>query len=232
MVWPITEDIKIPTHWPLAKDKIRFAGDAVAVVVAETREQAEDAAEVVSVEATELPAVTDLEEAAKDEVVHPRRPRHQRRWCTGATAAAGDQSVFESAPVIVEETLHAATPDPERDRAPRLSRLRHPGRMDECTLVSAPPRSRTSRRWRLAIVDRHPAVEVPDHRSRRGRWVRLEAERLRRGGARPRPRAERSGRPVKWIETPPGELRRHDPRPRGDCTTARWPAPTTARSSA
>ena len=46
MVWPITEDIKLPTHWPLTKDRIRFAGDAVAVVVAETRAQAEDAAEV------------------------------------------------------------------------------------------------------------------------------------------------------------------------------------------
>src|ERR671914_209137 len=39
-VWPITEDIKIPHHFPLAKDKIRFNGDAVAGVVAETPEQA------------------------------------------------------------------------------------------------------------------------------------------------------------------------------------------------
>ena len=69
MVWPITEDIKIPTHWPLTKDVIRFAGDAVAVVVAESRGQAEDAAEEVAVQATELPAVLDLEEAAKDQVV-------------------------------------------------------------------------------------------------------------------------------------------------------------------
>ena len=36
-VWPITEDIKVPNHSPLTNDKIRFAGDAVAVVVAETR---------------------------------------------------------------------------------------------------------------------------------------------------------------------------------------------------
>ena len=49
-VWPITEDIKIPVHLPLTKDKIRFHGDAVAVVVAETREQAIDAAALVSIE--------------------------------------------------------------------------------------------------------------------------------------------------------------------------------------
>ena len=58
-MWPITEDIKIPVHLPLTKDKIRFHGDAVAVVVAETREQALDAAENVSVDVTELPAVID-----------------------------------------------------------------------------------------------------------------------------------------------------------------------------
>ena len=58
MVWPITEDIKIPTHWPLTKDVVRFAGDAVAVVVAESRAQAEDAAEEVAVRATELPAAS------------------------------------------------------------------------------------------------------------------------------------------------------------------------------
>src|SRR5438046_421193 len=34
MVWPITEDIKIPTHWPLTKDVIRFSGDAVALSIA------------------------------------------------------------------------------------------------------------------------------------------------------------------------------------------------------
>ena len=68
-VWPITEDIKVPVHYALASDKVRFNGDAVAVVVAETREQALDAAEVVAVTATELPAVVDIEDAAKDEVI-------------------------------------------------------------------------------------------------------------------------------------------------------------------
>ena len=78
-VWPITEDIKVPVHYPLASDKVRFNGDAVAVVVAETREQAIDAAEVVAVTATELPAVIDLEEAAKDEVIVHDDLGHERR---------------------------------------------------------------------------------------------------------------------------------------------------------
>jgi carbon-monoxide dehydrogenase large subunit len=73
-VWPITEDIKIPVHWPLTKDKARFAGDGVGVVVAETREQAKDAAEAVAVDYESLPVVLDLEEAMGDGA------------CTGATA--------------------------------------------------------------------------------------------------------------------------------------------------
>src|SRR4051812_23450261 len=32
--WPVTEDMRAPDHWPLAKDKARFVGDAVAAVVA------------------------------------------------------------------------------------------------------------------------------------------------------------------------------------------------------
>jgi carbon-monoxide dehydrogenase large subunit len=44
---------------PLARDVVRFLGEAVAVVVAATREQALDAAELVSVEYEPLPVVTD-----------------------------------------------------------------------------------------------------------------------------------------------------------------------------
>ena len=102
MVWPITEDIKIPTHWPLTKDVIRFAGDAVAVVIAESRGQAEDAAEEVAVQATELSAVLDLEEAAKDQVVlhEDLGTNVVVHWSHGG---AGDQAIFESAPVVVHE---------------------------------------------------------------------------------------------------------------------------------
>src|SRR5919198_569461 len=64
--WPVTEDIKIPEHWPLARDKARYVGDAVAVVLAETRAQAKDAAELVEVEYDPLPAVTDVEQALAD----------------------------------------------------------------------------------------------------------------------------------------------------------------------
>ncbi len=49
-----------------AKDRVRFVGDVVAAVVAETRAQAVDAAEQVIVDYDPLPAVVDAEDALRD----------------------------------------------------------------------------------------------------------------------------------------------------------------------
>jgi len=62
MAFPL-RDLKQPPHWPLAKDKARYVGDPVAVVVAESRAQAKDAAEAVEVDWEPLPAVTDIKDA-------------------------------------------------------------------------------------------------------------------------------------------------------------------------
>ncbi len=51
------------TQVPLAKDKVRHVGEPVALVIAESRYIAEDAAELVFVEYEPLTAVTDLEQA-------------------------------------------------------------------------------------------------------------------------------------------------------------------------
>jgi len=51
----------------LAVDKVRFVGDPVALVVAETRAQAVDAAELVDVDYDELPVVSDVEAALAED---------------------------------------------------------------------------------------------------------------------------------------------------------------------
>ena len=48
-----------PTHYALPSDKVRYVGEALAAVVAETVEQAKDAAELVTVDLDALPAVTE-----------------------------------------------------------------------------------------------------------------------------------------------------------------------------
>ena len=52
---------------PLATDRVRFVGDIVAAVVAETRAQAVDAAELVIVDYDPLPVVIDAERALDDD---------------------------------------------------------------------------------------------------------------------------------------------------------------------
>src|ERR1700733_10932835 len=55
--------MKKPLREALAKDKIRYVGDPVAFIVAETLLQAKDAAEAVTIDVEALPAVTAAEEA-------------------------------------------------------------------------------------------------------------------------------------------------------------------------
>ena len=57
--------MKMGAWSPLAVDRVRYVGDAVAIVVAETRGQARDAAEAVNVTYDELPSVTDVVSALR-----------------------------------------------------------------------------------------------------------------------------------------------------------------------
>lgn len=59
------EAMKEPKHPLLVADKARHAGDAIAIVIAETRELAVDAAQAVNVEYEELPCVIDAFKATQ-----------------------------------------------------------------------------------------------------------------------------------------------------------------------
>jgi carbon-monoxide dehydrogenase large subunit len=67
--WQITDKhgkpMLEPKHPILADGKVRYVGDAIAVVVAETLDQARDAAEAVEIDIEELPAVVNMKEAVK-----------------------------------------------------------------------------------------------------------------------------------------------------------------------
>ena len=89
MLPPVPEgQISVPRKWAsvvqhqflnprqplLAHDKVRHVGEAMAIIVAETREQAEDAAELARWDLEELPAVVDPEAALSPNsaIVHDR----------------------------------------------------------------------------------------------------------------------------------------------------------------
>ena len=61
-------DGKMPEMTPrrsLAHEVVRHVGEAVVAVVAETREQAQDASELVEIDYDQLPSVTEIEDALK-----------------------------------------------------------------------------------------------------------------------------------------------------------------------
>ncbi len=88
--WAITPDQVAPVHQPMPADRVSFAGEIVAVVVARTAAEARDAAELVDVEYEELPAAIDLKAAAKDEVLaHPDLGTNKSAFWKFDSAEAG-----------------------------------------------------------------------------------------------------------------------------------------------
>ncbi len=68
--WQVTDKhgqpMQEPGHPVLAQGKVRHVGDPIAAIVAETYEQARDAAEAIVVDIEELPAVINMKDAVKE----------------------------------------------------------------------------------------------------------------------------------------------------------------------
>jgi len=90
--WLITDvdgkPMKEPPYPALAQGKVRHVGERVAVVVAETLQQAREAAELVEVDYEVLPAATDVRAARKSEPLHDIAPDNTCYvWSIGDKAA-------------------------------------------------------------------------------------------------------------------------------------------------
>jgi len=95
-----------PAYPLLARDRVRHVGDAVALVVAETYEQARDAAELVEFSYESLPAVPDIETASAPgaPLVWDEAPGNLcLDWETGDAAAV--EAAFAKAAKVAELTL-------------------------------------------------------------------------------------------------------------------------------
>jgi carbon-monoxide dehydrogenase large subunit len=103
---PTSGDPRFPDHWPVAKDVARFAGDPVAVVVADSREHAKDAIEAVDVDYEPLDAVLDIKGAlASDAPVIHDQFGDNRAYTWGFTNGDVDK-VFSEAPLRVKERFY------------------------------------------------------------------------------------------------------------------------------
>ena len=98
-------DLKTPDHPAIAKDRVRYVGDAVAAVVAETRYQAEDALEFISVEYEALDAVIDPKEATQDGAPQLHDDVPNNLAFTWAVAGGDTDAAFAEADVTVSDTI-------------------------------------------------------------------------------------------------------------------------------
>jgi carbon-monoxide dehydrogenase large subunit len=110
--------MKEPAHPILAQGKVRYVGDHVAMVVAETLEQARNAGELVHVEYDVLPAVVDVRDAAKATALHEVAPdNHCYKWAIGDKAQV--DAAFSKAAHITKLDLinNRLVPNPMEPRA-------------------------------------------------------------------------------------------------------------------
>jgi carbon-monoxide dehydrogenase large subunit len=71
--WPVTKDMVNPGHPSIAVTQVNHVGEAVAVVAARTKAEAQDALEAIEIDYEPLPVVLDMEAALADgaDLVHP-----------------------------------------------------------------------------------------------------------------------------------------------------------------
>jgi carbon-monoxide dehydrogenase large subunit len=199
--WPVTEDIVIPNHPPLAVDEVRHAGEPVAVVVARSRAAAVDALASISIDYDELPVVLDMEAALAEgaDLVHSDKGGNKSyTWIFDSQAAGSGGSTDESfakADVVIKRRYRQQRLIPAF-MEPR-SVVVDPG--DQVTVWSATQIPHILR-FLLALITGTPEQKVrvvaPDVGGGFGGKLQVTNEELLTFFA-----AKRVGKPVKYTET-------------------------------
>ncbi|MBN9372493.1 MULTISPECIES: xanthine dehydrogenase family protein molybdopterin-binding subunit [Hydrogenophaga] len=161
--WLITstdgQPMKEPPHPFLAQGKVRYVGDHVAIVVADTVENAKNAAELVEVDYEPLPAVVDVRDAPKGTALHDVAPdNHCYKWAIGDKAAV-DATFAKAAHVTkIDLVNNRLAPNPIEPRAAIGSYNRA---NDEYTLYVANQNPHVERLLMTAFV-----LGLPEHKVR------------------------------------------------------------------
>jgi aerobic carbon-monoxide dehydrogenase large subunit len=183
-------------HPVLARERVRYVGEPVAIVVAETAEQAADAADLVAVDVEELPALVDPRAAEGAPPLHSAVPDNvllRRRLGTGDVASA-----FATAHAIVRNRVTA----PRLIAAPLEARAvlaAHDAETDVLTVWLSAQDQHRQLAGLCAVLGREPErlrIVVPDVGGAFGSKGVPQAETAVVALA-----ALRLGRPVRWAET-------------------------------
>ena len=197
--WMIpNSDIKGVAHPAIARDVVRYVGDAVAVVVAESRHQAQDALELIEVDYEPLTPVIDPQQALQEGApqLHGDAPNNQAfHW----VAAGGDvEEAFRSPEVVVRERIVQQRLIPNA-MEPRAALAQWVGVTGELTLWS------TTQNPHIVRLLLSSVAGLPEHK------IRVIAPEVGGGfGSKIAFYADEAitvfcamklGRPVKWTET-------------------------------
>ena len=190
--------MKEPPHPVLAKGKVRYVGDTVALVVAETRDQAKDAAELIEVDYEVLPAVVNPVDALKPGApqIHDEAPGNKcYTWSIGDKAAV--DAAFAKAAHVTRLDLvnNRLIPNAIEPRAAIASYNRAD---DAYTLYVTSQNPHVERLLMCAFVLGLPEHKVrviaPDVGGGFGSKIYLYAEETAMVWA-----SKRIGRPIKWA---------------------------------
>jgi carbon-monoxide dehydrogenase large subunit len=189
--------MKEPPHPALAQGKVRYVGDQVALIVAETAWQGKDAAELIEVDYEVLPAVADTATATQAaSLVHDDVPGNVcYDWGHGDKAAVDAAFATAAHVTKLEFTNNRLIPNAMEPRAAIASYTKHD---DSYTLHVANQNPHVERLLMCAFVLGLPESKVrviaPDVGGGFGSKIFLYAEDTALVWA-----SKRVGRPIKWT---------------------------------
>ena len=197
--WPVTAEMKNPAHLPVAVGKANHVGDAVAVVVAESRYAAADAAELVVVDYEPLPAVVELEDALADRVViHDELGTNTSYvWELIPDPAAVDDAFARAAHVVkgrfVQQRLIPAAME---TRGVLAQPAPYGGELVLYTSTQVPHILKVMAAITLGIPEQKVRVVAPSVGGGFGSKLNVYAEEILCAGL-----ARKLGKPVRWTES-------------------------------
>jgi carbon-monoxide dehydrogenase large subunit len=196
--WLPTEDTNQPNHRPLAVDKARHVGDGVAVVVAESREAARDASELVQVDYEPLPAVIDSERALAEDAPVVHEEFDTNRCYTWALSAGEVAEEFARADVTVKGRYRQQRliPNAIEPRGVVVQPFPATGELTMWSATQVPHIARVTLSMVTGVPEAKLRVIAPDVGGGFGSKLNVYAEE-----ALALALARRLGRPIKWIET-------------------------------
>jgi aerobic carbon-monoxide dehydrogenase large subunit len=193
----VAEKKQVPPRFPIAEKEVVYQGEPVAVVLAETKYQASDAANLVEVDYEVLPAVMDLDKALEPNSpkVHSAAPDNLG-W--DLTYIPDDAAVMKEADVVVKERIlqQRLAPTAMEPRGVLAEYSKPDGTMTVWLSSQSPHFVRLFLAGALSIPENKIRVISPDVGGGFGSKISPYSEDWLVPAA-----AKMSGRPVKWIET-------------------------------